>query len=62
MSINSTAFGRVVLTDSDAAKFRNQVTYGRPKAAARRNVVEGVKLSQALAKDGSIKLRLKEPA
>jgi hypothetical protein len=62
MSIKSNAFGRVVLTDVDAVKFRNQVTYGRPKAAAKRNVVEGVKLSRALAKDGSLRVELKEPA
>lgn len=62
MSINSTAFGRTVLTDVDAAKFRKQVTYGRPKAAARRSVAEGVKLSRTLARDGAIELRLDEPA
>jgi len=62
MSIKSNAFGRVVLTDADAAKFKNQVTYGRPKAAAKRNVVEGVKLSRALAQNGSLQLQLKEPA
>ncbi len=62
MSISSNAFGRVVLTDDDAAKFKNQVTYGRPKAAAKRSVVEGVKLSQALAKEGMVRIRLKEPA
>lgn len=62
MSIKSNAFGRVVLTDTDAAKFKNQVTYGRPKEAAKRNVVEGVKLSMALAKDGALRLRLRESA
>lgn len=62
MSIVSHAFGRVVLTDSDAEKFKNQVTYGRPKAAAKRNVIEGVKLSRALDALGSIKLQLKDSA
>lgn len=62
VSISSTAFGPLVLTGADAVKFKKQVTYGRPKTAARRNVVEGVKLSKALAKVGSIKLRLNGPA
>jgi hypothetical protein len=62
MSIKSNAFGRVVLTDTDAAKFKNQVTYGRPKAAAKRNVSVGIKLSRTLAQNGSLLLRLKKPA
>jgi hypothetical protein len=62
MSIQSHAFGRVVLTDSDAAKFKAQVTYGRPKAAAKKNVAAGIKLSDDLAKNGSIKFQLKAPA
>lgn len=62
MSIASHAFGRVKLTEADAVKFKKQVTYGRPKAAAKVSVKEGVKLSESLGKDGSIKLHLKEPA
>ena len=34
MAIQSDAFGRVTLTDSDARKFENQVTYGKPKKQA----------------------------
>ena len=62
MSIISHAFSRVVLTGDDAAKFKAQVTYGRPKAAAKRSVAEGVKMSNDLQKRGSIAVRLKEPA
>lgn len=62
MSITSHAFGRVKLTEADATKFKNQVTYGRPKAAAKTGVAEGVKLSQSLGTNGAIKLRLKQPA
>jgi hypothetical protein len=62
MSIQSHAFGRVVLTDSDADKFKAQVTYGRPKAAARRNVAEGVEMSRSLKSTGSIRIKLKELA
>jgi len=62
MSITSHAFGRVKLTDADAEKFKNQVTYGRPKAAAKTSVAEGIKLSQSLGSQGVIKLKLKQPA
>lgn len=34
MSVSSSTFGAVRLTKSDARKFRDQVTYGRPKQAA----------------------------
>ncbi|MEO6041717.1 MAG: hypothetical protein ABIP41_07450 [Croceibacterium sp.] len=62
MSITSHAFGRVKLTEADATKFKNQVTYGRPKAAAKASVEEGMKLSKSLGDDGAIKLLLKQPA
>lgn len=62
MSIVSHTFGRVKLTEADAAKFKNQVTYGRPKAAAKSSVAQGMKLSESLGKQGTIKLRLKQPA
>ena len=61
MSIVSHAFGRVKLTETDAAKFKSQVTYGRPKAAAQRGVNEGIKLSKSLGDKGSLELRLKQP-
>jgi hypothetical protein len=44
MSIKSNAFGRVTLTGADARKFRNQATYGKPKAAAARHLKEGLKM------------------
>lgn len=61
MGIVSSAFGRVELTKADAAKFRNQVTYGRPKKAATEAVAEGVKLSAQMHRDGTIKIKLKSP-
>lgn len=61
MSIKSHAFGRVTLTGADAVKFKNQVTYGRPKAAAKESVARGVALSEALSRDGVISLKLKRP-
>lgn len=62
MSIKSTAFGRVVLTDADAKKFHAQVTYGRPKAAAKASVSAGLELARQLRENGSLTFRLKEPA
>lgn len=62
MSIRSTAFGRVVLTDADAKKFKDQVTYGRPKKAAKDAVVRGVELSRQLREHGSFKLKVAKHA
>jgi hypothetical protein len=53
MGIRSHAFGRVTLTDEDAAKFENQVRYGRPKAAAIESVKRGIKLSDQFQKAGN---------
>ncbi|ODP39282.1 hypothetical protein [Sphingomonas turrisvirgatae] len=62
MSIKSTAFGRVVLTDADAKKFVNQVTYGKPKQAARESVARGLSLSRQLRETGSFTLKVREQA
>lgn len=59
MSIQSHAFGRVTLTGRDAKKFRNQVVYGKPKAAAKESVKRGVKLSRTLHKSGQVKVTLR---
>ncbi len=59
MSIQSSAFGRVVLTDSDAKKFQAQARYGRAKEAAKTNVAKGIELSRDLKRSGSVKLTLK---
>lgn len=54
MGIKSHAFGRVTLTGRDAEKFKNQVTYGKPKAAAVAAVKRGVVLSRELQQTGKI--------
>jgi hypothetical protein len=60
MSIKSHAFGRVTLTGQDAKKFKAQVTYGRPKAAAVESAKRGVEMSRAFqANGGKVKLTLK---
>lgn len=58
-AIRSHAFGRVTLTDRDAAKFQNQVTFGRPKAAAIESVKRGVKLSRDFEKHGTVRVTLR---
>jgi len=60
MAIKSNAFGRVTLTEQDAKKFQAQVTYGKPKPAAKEAAKRGVALSRALTSNGgrlSLKLQ-----
>jgi hypothetical protein len=52
MAIKSNAFGRVTLTGEDAAKFKRQVTYGRPNVHAKSNVEKGVELVRAFRSNG----------
>lgn len=59
MSIMSHAFGRVTLTDEDAKKFKNQVIYGKPKAAAVESVKRGVVLAREFEKGGKVRLSTK---
>ena len=55
MAINSSAFGRVTLTDDDAKKFERQVRYGRPTEQARTSVAQGRSLAAAfMASNGSL--------
>ena len=62
MSIKSDSFGRVTLTNEDAAKFKRQVAYGRPKAAAVESVQRGVKLAREFQKTGKLSFTIKAPA
>jgi len=41
MAIKSNTFGRVVLSGDDAKKFAAQVSYGKPKHAAKENAKRG---------------------
>ncbi len=41
MSVKSSTFGGVYLTGAEAAKFRKQVFYGRPKKAASESLKKG---------------------
>ncbi len=59
MSIQTT-FGGAILTGEDAAKFRRQITYGRPSKAARASVERGIKLARQLAVAGSLGLDLRD--
>lgn len=61
MSIQSYAFGRVQLTEADATKFKNQVKFGRPKAAAKVAVAKGIELSKSLSENRVISLDLRKP-
>lgn len=60
MAVQSSAFGSVTLTEEDAKKFQNQVTYGKPKASARESVYRGVKLASEF-RTGGRELTFKAP-
>lgn len=61
MAVHSSAFGSVALTDEDAKKFKRQVTFGRPKAAAKESVARGVLLADDFRR-GNREITLKFPA
>ena len=52
MAIDSNPFGRITLTGEDAKKFRDQVTYGKPKKAASESLARGVELSRQMQQNG----------
>jgi hypothetical protein len=59
MAIRSNAFGRTVLTDQDAKKFKSQATYGRPKEAAKESAKRGSKLLGQMKRHGSVTVKSK---
>ena len=50
--------GMTLLSENEIGKFRNQVRYGRPSKRAGETVRAGIVLSQRLAEDGFIVLKL----
>jgi hypothetical protein len=54
VAIHSNTFGGLRLTGEDAAKFRNQVRYGRPSKAAKDTANNGRKMAEAFARDGFV--------
>lgn len=61
MAVHSSAFGSVTLTEEDAKKFKAQVTFGRPKAAAKESVTRGVTLADSF-RQGNREITLRFPA
>jgi hypothetical protein len=59
VSIKSNAFGRVTLTDEDAKKFRDQVSYGKPKQAAKDSVRRGMEMVKSFQDTGKVTIKLK---
>lgn len=55
MAIKSNAFGRVTLSGQDAKKFEKQVTYGKPKVAAKANAKRGAEMLRKM-KEGKGKV------
>lgn len=58
MSVISTTFGAVRLTGDDAKKFRDQLTHGKPSAAARETVKYGRQLVRDAA-NGSLTIEVR---
>lgn len=54
MAVISSAFGQVKLTESDAKKFKNQVTYGKPKATAKATAEKGSERFNEYASKGKV--------
>jgi hypothetical protein len=54
MSVISTVFGGVRLSDDDAKKFKAQITYGRPKPAAVAALNRGQRLANQYVKKGYV--------
>jgi Zn/Cd-binding protein ZinT len=54
MGIQSSAFGRVVLTGEDAKAFKRQVRYGKPNKAAVASMKRGAKLAREFSKNGYV--------
>lgn len=59
MAVISSAFGQVKLTDDDAKKFRNQVTYGKPKATAKTTASKGSALFRQYQSKGKVTFKAK---
>jgi len=59
MAVISSAFGQVKLTDDDAKKFKNQVTYGKPKVSAKKTAADGQRLFTEFQKQGKVRISLK---
>lgn len=60
MAIKSEAFGHVLLTGDDAAKFERQIKYGRPKPNAKENIERGLELLRQFRANGdSLTIKVK---
>ena len=57
MSVHSTFFGVTKLTDEDSAKFRRQVTFGRPNQAAMDSLKRGKALLRAADSNGCVSIK-----
>ncbi|MBM3928453.1 MAG: hypothetical protein FJ335_08360 [Sphingomonadales bacterium] len=54
MAVVSNSFGGLRLTGEDAAKFRRQVSFGRPGGQVRSSVQQRIAAARLLVRDGSV--------
>lgn len=59
MAVRTSVFGAVRLTNDDAEKFRQQITYGRPKQAATNALEKGNKMIKEYDKKGFVLISIK---
>lgn len=59
MAILSHAFGATRLSGKDAKKFKDQVTYGKPKPMASSNARQGVAMVREFNSKGEVRMTLR---
>lgn len=57
MSVKTTIFGGITLSGEDAKAFKRQITYGRPKKAAREAYARGSELVAEYNRKGYATIR-----
>ncbi|MDT8376486.1 MAG: hypothetical protein RQ867_07070 [Mariprofundaceae bacterium] len=62
MGVRSTIFGGVTLSGEESEKFKRQVKYGRPKAAAHKALAKGLKMTSQMDKNGFAIVKKKKAA
>ena len=60
MAVKSNAFGSTTLTAEDAKKFKNQITYGKPKEAARESLRRGSDMAGEFRSSKQLLIKIKK--
>jgi len=60
VAVKSNAFGSTTLTADDAKKFKNQITYGKPKDAARESLSRGSSMANEFRASRQLLIKIKK--